>query len=227
MLHRCRGGLLWGGSIGTRAMRTCLFTVMHAGNERYFREFLTSLTQQTDLEFELLIINDSPSWQDRRSVAERIPDLPFPWRWIDVSGSIVEIRKLGLSTLCREKPADAVIFIDSDDCIAPNRVEVSKANLKLKEVLVNELILFGENIDPCALLKHHFEDRQELRLDDITHSNCLGLSNTACLIEDITPRFWNIPEDTIAFDWAFYTGLLHDGCRVRFTRSEERRVGEE
>ncbi|MGO9007248.1 MAG: glycosyltransferase family A protein [Beijerinckiaceae bacterium] len=207
------------GSIGTRRMRTCVFTVMHAGNERYFGEFLTSLAKQSDLDFELLVINDAPSWQDRCCGAERMPELPFRWRWIDVAGSIVEIRKLGLSILCREKLANAVIFIDSDDCMAPNRVEVSKAKLKSKEVLFSELILFGENRDPCAMLKHHFEDGRELGIEDLTRSNCLGLSNTACLVEDITPRFRNIPDHTIAFDWAFYIGLLHDGCSARFTSS--------
>ena len=74
------------GSIGTRRMRTCVFTVMHAGNERYFGEFLTSLAKQSDLDFELLVINDAPSWQDRCCGAERMPELPFRWRWIDVAG---------------------------------------------------------------------------------------------------------------------------------------------
>ena len=197
-------------------MRTCLFTVVHAGSAPYFDEFLASLNKQTDLDFELLILNDAPSWQDSPSGETKMAEQPFRWRWIDVTGSIVEIRKQGLSMLRDEARADAVIFIDSDDLMAPNRVEICKANLKPREVLFNELILFGEGQTPYALLKQHFLDGQELRLRDLTHSNCLGLSNTALFVEDIMSRFQDIPDDTIAFDWAFFSGLLHDGCRARF-----------
>jgi hypothetical protein len=197
-------------------MRTCLVTVLHVGSAPYFDEFLASLNKQTDLDFELLILNDAGSWRGRPSVAPRMGELPFTWRCVDVTGSIVEIRKRGLSMLRDAHPTDAVVFIDSDDLMAPDRVEICKAGLKPKEVLFNELVLFGEKQTPCALLKHHFVDGQELQLEDVTHSNCLGLSNTALLVEDITPRFQNIPDDTIAFDWAFYAGLLHDGCRARF-----------
>jgi hypothetical protein len=199
-------------------MRACLLTVLHAGSARYFDAFLAALDAQTDLDFELLILNDAASWPESTAATaqRRMAELPFRWRWVDVAGSIVEIRKRGLSILREQRPADAVIFIDSDDLMAPNRVEICKANLKPKEVLVNELILFGEEQVPCALLKHRFVDRQELQLADVTHSNCLGLSNTALLVEDVTRRFQEIPDDTIAFDWAFYTGLLHDGCQARF-----------
>lgn len=197
-------------------MRTCLFTVVHGGSACYFDEFLASLNKQTDLDFDLLILNDAPSWEDSPSAMKKMAERPFRWRWIDVAGSVVEIRKHGLSMLRDERLADAVIFIDSDDLMAPNRIEVCKANLKPKEVLVNELILFGEHQAPRALLKQHFVEGQILQLTDLVHSNCLGLSNTALMVEDITPRFQDIPDDTIAFDWAFYTGLLHDGCRARF-----------
>ncbi|MGO9133444.1 MAG: hypothetical protein ACLP8A_05265 [Methylovirgula sp.] len=197
-------------------MQICLFTVMHAGNQPYFADLVQSLNRQNDPDFELVVFNDTPSWRGQSAPASLMAQATFPWRWIDVAGSIVEIRKIGLRTLCSEQRSDALIFIDSDDVMAPNRVEFCRTHLKSGEILATELILFGDGREPTPWLTRYYSGHHEIQLDDIIHSNCLGLSNTAVFVADIVSQFEDIPNDIIAFDWALFSMLLHFGCKSRF-----------
>jgi hypothetical protein len=99
-----------------------------------------------------------------------------------------------------------------------NRVEVSKSMLSSYDIIFNELIIIGENIrQPILMLEQRFKEDTELSIDNIKYSNCMGLSNTAINTKSVTKSLSQIPDDIIAFDWAFFSLCLHEGTKTVFT----------
>ena len=135
----------------------------------------------------------------------------------NIRGTPSAIRKVGIEWLLLQG-TDIIIFADSDDYFMDNRIEVSKNILSYYDIIFNELIIVGEDIQqPFPMIEHRFKEGAELSKVNIKYSNCMGFSNTAINTKCITKSLSQVPEEIIAFDWAFFSLCLHEGTIAVFT----------
>jgi glycosyltransferase involved in cell wall biosynthesis len=193
-------------------MNIALFSVIHPKALLYFSEFLYSLANQTYKDFTLFLINDGVS--NIEDITKRF-DLKIELR--NFSGTPAAIRKIGIEWVLLQR-ADIIIFADSDDYFMDNRIEINKSMLSNHDLVFNELVIFGENIQqPFPMLRNRFKEGAKISEGHIRYSNCMGLSNTAISTKGITRSLSQIPDDTIAFDWTFFLLCLHEGTKAVFT----------
>jgi glycosyltransferase involved in cell wall biosynthesis len=193
-------------------MNISLFSVVYPSAIPYLNEFLSSLEDQTHRDFKLYLANDGIS-----SIEEITRGFDFNIILKNIRGTPSAIRKAGIEWVLQQG-ADIIIFADSDDYFMDNRIEISAGMLSYHDIIFNELMIVGKDIQqPLPMLKHRFKEGAALSKDDIKYSNCMGLSNTAINTKSITGSLLNIPNDVIAFDWAFFSLCLYQGAKAVFT----------
>lgn len=195
-------------------MKTAIFSVVYPGIENFFQEFLFSLSMQSDKKFTLFLINDGLN-----NINKFIQQINFDIKIMDASvGEPASLRKKGIRWII-ETGADVIIFADADDYCAENRVEVSIDILDIHNFVFNELLLTGRGFpEQKQMLASRFMEREEIDYTRIQTANFVGLSNTALRIKCIPETFEKIPDNTIAFDWAFFALCLHAGEKGVFTK---------
>lgn len=194
-------------------MNIAVFSVIHPNALPYFNEFLHSIFNQTYKNFTLFLVNDGVS-----NIEEIIHRFDFNILLKNIGGSPSAIRKRGIEWVLQQE-IDIIIFADSDDYFMDNRIEISKNILSHHDIVFNELMIFGENIQqPLPMLEQHFNEGTELSKGSIKYSNCMGFSNTAIKTNCIARSFSQIPDNIIAFDWAFFSLSMHEGTKAVFTK---------
>ncbi|MDH3975356.1 MAG: glycosyltransferase family 2 protein [Deltaproteobacteria bacterium] len=193
-------------------MKIAVFSVVYPGLEKYLPDFFNSLSNQTDVGFELFLINDG-----LEGLGGSLGKLPFPVRVKDSKDSPSALRKRGINWLMNEG-IEAVVFADADDYFSENRVEIVKRLLLKNNLVYNELILFGEQLhSPLPMLTNFYKENEEITAKDLVSYNCLGLSNTSIRLDKIPEKIMEIPDNQIAFDWDFFSLILHSGISAFFT----------
>ncbi len=195
---------------------TVLFTVAYPAVGPFISEFLQSLAKQTDKNFTLFLLNDGLSDIDRYLEG------------VDISFEVLEhedrptaLRKTGIKWALSEG-AEFIIFGDTDDYFAVNRIEISKKMMSAHDVVCNEIYLTGEEYpQPVPMLGELLNDETEINIKDIERGNCLGLSNTSIKADKISKLMSEIPDDVVAFDWAFFALSLHEGAKTIFTNKTQ------
>jgi glycosyltransferase involved in cell wall biosynthesis len=194
-------------------MNTAVFSVVYPGAEPYFPEFLSTLSKQTDRNFTLFLINDG-----LLNIEKFLKGTDLDTKIKDVNAPPAALRKMGIQWI-QEAGADAIIFADSDDYFAENRVEISKDILNKYDLVFNELILAGKgDTDSTPILQTHFADGEIVSCEHIRTANCMGLTNTALRVKNIPLYIDRIPKNIVAFDWALFALSMHAGARGIFTK---------
>ncbi len=194
-------------------MNTAVFSVVHPNSFPYLQEFLHSLATQTDKDFTIFLLNDGVP-----NIEESIGHFDLNIQLRNVSGTPSSIRKIGIEWVLQQG-VDAIIFADSDDYFMDNRIEVSKKFLSNYDIVFNELLTVGDELQrPLPILGGRYHDKEMLPKNGIDHLNCMGLSNVAMKTACISKMLALIPNDIIAFDWAFFFLCLHEGVKPVFTK---------
>ncbi len=197
-------------------MDTAVFSVVYSGVELFLPELLRSLSDQTDKDFTLFLINDGMA-----DLEKHLEKVDLDVEVLEKSAPAAELRKIGIEWII-SKGAKKIIFVDADDHVANNRVEVTKEMLDEYDIVVNELMLIGESFSkPVTMFGKFFEERKEISTDDMKTGNCMGLTNTAIRAESISRDMGSIPNDITAFDWAFFSLSIHGGTRAVFTKETQ------
>ena len=195
-----------------KRMSLAVLTTVYPKAEPYIADMVKSLQDQTDQDYVLYVLNDGISQVEKyfSPLSEKTKILP-------VSGTVPYIRKHGIRQIISDG-LDLVVFADSDDFFSSNRIAISRHFLKKFDVVVNELIPFGENCQQRApLLGPHAKNEEQLKLNDILDHNMLGLSNTAARLTCLGKHLDYIGNDLIAFDWALYVRALINDASCIFT----------
>jgi len=192
-------------------MKTAVLTVIYPEMEKWLPEFISSLEKQTDLDFDLIVLNhgmNSPETYFKQcSLRIEIQN---------AEGTPTGLRKKMIRKAIKEN-YEALIFADSDDTFSSNRIAKCKEWLKQYPVVFNELMLMGDAIEtPTPMLGPRLKDQQVIDESFIKESNCLGLSNTAIMTHCIQGNIDSIPDSIVAFDWAFFTYVLHNEIKAVF-----------
>ena len=192
--------------------KIAVFSVVFPNAERFLNDYLDSLENQTYKDFDVIIVNDNvPAFG---SIALRhnlnIIEIPF-------SKSIAKNRELGI-TYAKKAGYDYLVFSDSDDISAPNRIAKSAELLKRYNIVVNDLATIDDRgrITKDNYISGKLRNGTEITLDFISDKNICGFGNTAmrldCLREKIV-----FHSPLIAVDWYFFTLLLKKGYKAIFT----------
>jgi len=193
-------------------IKTAFCSVIFPANVIYFKDFLDSLEQQTDLSFILLLFNDGIENLD-----DHLKKTCLKYKIINVKGSISETRTQ-LFDYLKESHYENIIFGDTDDYFSSNRVEVCKQWLEKVDIIANDLILVSS--DKTQLTGLFWENRPELKetisIESIKNYNFLGLGNTA-INKNVLPNQIEFDSNLVALDWYFFSLLLKKNWKVEFT----------
>jgi len=132
-----------------------VFSVVYRGVEPYIHQFFQSLAEQTDQNFKVFIVNDG--MEDLETL---LKEYDLDVEVLEQEGLPAELRKIGIKWAA-SRGAQKLIFLDADDYIANNRIEVSVKKLDECDIVFNELILVGEGfVEPVGMLDKFFDDKK-------------------------------------------------------------------
>ena len=191
--------------------KVAFLTTIFPMNEEFLDEFFHSLSNQTYKEFDIVIINDGYEFLEKLKTKYQslsIIELPY-------SNTPAKNREFGINYVI-DHGYDLLIFGDSDDCFADNRVEKSNGLLADYDIVVNDLSLFqNHEIYKNRYISNRLENKSEIKIDFIMDKNIFGLSNTAINLESMGKVVFD--KDLIAVDWFFYSTLLMENKKAVFT----------
>lgn len=190
--------------------RLATVMVIYPAAMQYFKEFIRNYEKQTEL-VPLLIYSDGV---DREIIELELKDCNFKWQFqalprnLNVSQNRIEVLK-SLSML----PYAWFLFIDADDLMSENRIEISLKNLDgSADILYNQITLlsggpyFMRSLPPKLMSIH-----------DIARGNFVGLSAVSIKKSAIqSAMHWlHYGATCIAFDWFLMSVLLFVGAKGR------------
>ena len=200
-------------------------TAVYPGMEEYFSDFITSLTSQSDRDFLLVVADDGMEELDAY-----LEEFEGDCYVSQVIGTPVQVRKEMIG-MALDMNASQIMFLDSDDRAAPNRVECVKESLKSSNIVFNDLVFFGESIEAGnrSILSSRYKHGVRHGISNLLHSNHLGMSNTAVSSKCLETQYRRPPDHVIAYDWLLFSLLLLEGESAYYdgrTYTEYRQHGE-
>lgn len=192
-----------------RADRIALYTTVYPAVAKYLPAWHASVRAQTDAEFDLWIGVDAMTTDDVTAVLGAEPHAE--WVVAPEGAPSAAVRALAIERMVERY--DAVVFVDSDDLMHPERVAAARSALEECDVTACALRLVDENArelgpvfgpaageDAAALLPRH---------------NVFGLSNTAYRTE-VLRRCLPVPTESPLVDWMLATRAWGLGAVMDF-----------
>jgi len=190
--------------------RLALYTTFYPGAEEYFREWYGSVKIQTDKGFDIWIGVDCMLPESiHRAVGESIEA-----NWVPaVKGDTpARIRRRAMEQIARDC-YPAVVFVDSDDLLNPNRIEAARKGLAGCDVYGCAMNLISEDGNDLGMV---FRPAGNAGPDQILPQyNVMGLSNTAWRT-DILRECIHFPADCVLVDWYMVSHAWGLGARLWF-----------
>lgn len=176
--------------------KTAVFSVIFPANLEFFNQFLSSLEVQTMKDFDLLLLIDSIEDIDEH-IARYKRKLNIVTH--KASGTIAEVRDIGFKWIC-DCDYKNIVFSDSDDLMAKDRLAVCVDGLSSYQLIVNDVVPFCNKV---AGTKGYWRSRMhnghEFGPDELQNYNFVGLGNSAIRSEIISQC--EIPPDLSVVDW--------------------------
>ncbi len=203
-------------------MKIAFGSVIYPGAVAFLPVMLESLTEQSDSDFDFLLLNDGV---DEAVLAEALADYPIlaaRTRLLAIEdGSSISENRIHLMKEAKKSSYDLLIVGDADDRFAKDRIRNYRRAFEKTcgsyHFYYNDLLSWqGEQIMP-----HFPEEVTEDNLD--LQSNFLGMSisglNLNLLDSDFIDSLYE--GETKIFDWYLYTRILLDGGRGCFVDGAE------
>ena len=177
--------------------RLAVYTTAYPGVEPYLGEWYRSVLAQTDKGFDLWIGVDAlcPEALFSAMAAE-----PKAANLIPATGSPAHIRETAIEFLVSDYPA--VVFVDSDDLLYPQRIEFARESLKTHDVAGCSLRIIDESGRDLGITFGISNGEQISAL--LPRYNVFGLSNTAYRSE-ILRQCLPLTTDCQIVDWLLAT----------------------
>lgn len=192
--------------------RTAVFSVVFPNAEPFLEKFLGSLEQQTRKDFDVVVINDNVP-----SFGETAVRYDLNIQEIPLSKGMAKNREYGINHI-RDNGYDYIVFADSDDMSAPDRVAKSIELLGRHDIVVNDFTTVNAdgNIIKSHYMAERLKDGSAIYLEDMLDKNICGFSNAALRV-DCLPKSVRFDRHLIAVDWYLFTLLLKKGRNAVFT----------
>lgn len=179
--------------------------------EQFLFDFFDSLQAQTYKNFDVVIVNDG--YKNFGVFQQKYPN--FKIIELPYKNTPAKNREYGIN-YCIDADYDILIFGDSDDYFAENRVAKSLELLKSYDIVVNDLSLFDENgIYEEKYISHRVNNLSPIYLEFIKDKNIFGMTNTALKLKNI--KKVNFEDTIVAVDWYLFQNMLTQGLKALFT----------
>ena len=202
--------------IDLKHKKISFLTSIFPSNKKYLNNFFESLKNQTYKNFDTVVINDGYKEFDN---IKNLYDQNLNLIDIKYSDTPSKNKEHGIN-YCIDKKYDVLIFGDSDDYFASNRVEKSIELLKRTDIVVNDLTLFNsDGLYEKKYISHRLNNLDSVDLEFVKDKNIFGMSNTALNLKNVTKVEFDCK--IIAVDWYFFKNLLANGFKAIFTNETE------
>ena len=189
-----------------------LYTTIYPGVERFLADWYRSVLEQSDQDFDLVIGVDGV---DLSAVIKALRESPrATWVPAAAGASPAQVRQNAFEMIARAY--QAVVFVDSDDILMPQRVAAARQMLETYDVVASAMLLVDE--DGGALNFIFNMPSGEDPTEWLLRGNVFGLSNTAYrtkVLEYCLP----VPFNCILVDWYLATRSWLSGARLGFDPS--------
>lgn len=180
---------------------TVFLTTIFPASEEYLDEFFISLQNQSNKNFDVLVVNDGIrnfstyiTKYSNLNIIEFISEL-----------SPAKNREVGINKVL-ELGYDYLIFGDSDDYFSENRIAKTLIALKESEIIINNLTILGKKERIDSFFSIYPKTTQNIS-NNFYDSNIFGLSNIA-ISSSVLKEPASFNEGLIAVDWFFISSLL-------------------
>ena len=188
-------------------MKFAFGTVIYPQVEKFLPDFIKSLQNQTDQQFDLLIVNDGCN----------ILDIDFgelKCTLLSSGGCIIQNRMILISEAVN-RHYDWLIFGDSDDFFDINRIAVIKAFTGKYDLISNEIIPLDKEKVLDSKFGKVLGEFSEINQSFLRDKNLFGFSNAACRLSFL--RNVTVPSDIVAVDWFLFSKAIQSGAKACFT----------
>lgn len=189
-------------------MKTALYTTFYPAAKPYLQTWADSLAVQTDQDFDLWIAVDNISIKD-----VSLPRAKINWLYAEPGDTPASLRQRAFEEIIQAY--DAVIFVDSDDVLLPERVATAKEALKSYDVYGCALELIDTG---GQRLGHTFTSLRTDWPELLSKYNIFGLSNTAYRTETLA-NCLPFPRGTVMVDWLLITNALQNNAHLYFDQT--------
>jgi len=197
--------------------KVAFLTTVFPMKEKYMHDFLNSVANQTYKNFDLIVVNDGfENFHHLRNHYKSLSIIELHY-----SSTPALNRAYGINFILKQG-YDIIVFGDSDDYFANNRVALSVERLKSADIIVNDLSLVDEdkNLLERLYISHRVHNNSIIDYDFLKDKNICGLSNTA-LKTTLFEEKVDFPSTLVAVDWYLYRSLLAKGYKALFTNETE------
>lgn len=194
--------------------KTAFLTTIFPTDENYIFDYFSSLAKQSFKNFDVILVNDGFNELDK--IRRIFPSLAI--YELESAGNIAKNREIMISH-ARNANYKFAIFGDCDDYFSDNRIEVTLSKLKSNDIVFNQIVPFGKNID---IVEDYFGGRlidgEVISADYILDKNVLGFSNTGINLSCLDSFTFDFPNNLVAVDWYFFSLLLGRGKTACYTK---------
>ena len=184
-------------------MKTAVYTTLYPDAIRFWSDFIQSVEAQIDQDFDLVVCLDGVSADDVNSgrlIHFYLPSTKTP----------SSIRQETWQHLI-DNGYEAIIMVDADDVLMPDRVKNARAGLVNADMDVCGLQLVGKDLKKMDWTLQ--PDPDEPTENYIIQANDIGLSNTAYRAECLQ-RLIPAPDDIVMLDWFLALRAVEEGAKI-------------
>lgn len=186
-------------------MKNALFSVVFPRNITYLDEFVKSICCQSISDFDVVIMNDGVDFD---FLKQKLLPLDCKTIIVDIVKNTTpsQIREIGIEFLIK-KGYQKVVFIDSDDLMSDNRIEISFRSLENYPIVFNDISTISS--EGKTLKRNIWANRlvnTEINKEFLIDKNVIGLGNSAVRIEVL--KKMKIPKEIIATDWFIFSKIM-------------------
>jgi|GEM_PF-3723485 len=189
-------------------METVVVTFVYPNAVVFFQSFISSMLEQTDKQFELIVFNDNCTQSE---LSPFKTDYPYPVRIIDNKAKSIAQSRINAFKLLQMEQYQSFIFCDIDDMFDANRIEIMKATLNKHDIVINDLTLCDTtgSVIQEKMISQYLRTKQEITWDMIKEQNLIGFSHLA-VNHNIIDYISNIVIDDgiLAVDWIIMSHAL-------------------
>ncbi|MDC7278864.1 glycosyltransferase [Butyrivibrio fibrisolvens] len=195
-------------------MKTAFATVIYKQAREYLDDFLKSVDEQTDKDFDLLLVNDNYNSNELEEIQTILESLTINYKILDISQQKLSIAGTRIEMLgcAKDLGYDLVILGDADDTFSVDRVAKYKKTFEENKdaaFFYNKLI-FDNGKDVFKVMPKRIDS-----IKAISQCNFVGLTSSAINMnsEIITQEFIDSlkESDSPVFDWYLFSRIVLAG----------------
>ena len=132
--------------------KTAVLTTWYPSVEPYLEKFITSINNQTDKNFSLIILNNRflNSKKFKKKINKKINVIEIFSRLNNITTNRKKLIKFAI-----KMQFENLIFSDSDDYFTKNRIFLTKKNLRNNDIVVNQILIKKNKRNPIKFIKEN------------------------------------------------------------------------